>query len=171
MHRHASDWHSWPAAHAGPVPQTQVPALLHALARRGSQRTHFAPALPQLSRDLALHEPEQQPSGQLVAVQTEQAPEVPHFLFPSLQTSQEPPPAPQAEPEVPAWHVAGIPPQQPGHVSGSHTQEAPSQRSPTAHWALEPQRQEPSAPQAFARLGSQAEQVPPAVPHVARLAG
>lgn len=171
VHRHASDWHSWPAAHAGPVPHTQVPALLHALARSGSQRTQTPPSFPHVSSDRVLHEPEQQPSGQVRAVQLEQDPSKEHFLLPSVHSSQEPPPLPQALPALPARQAEGVPPQHPGQVSGSHTHWPASQRSPTPHCALGPQRQEPSVPQAFARLGSQAEHIPPAVPHVARLAG
>ncbi len=60
----------WPAAHAGPVPQAQVPPAAQPSARVASQPTQAAPPLPQVASDGGLQvAPEQQPPGQLVALQ------------------------------------------------------------------------------------------------------
>jgi hypothetical protein len=60
----------WPAPHAGAVPHVQVPVAAQPSARVASQPTHTAPPLPQVASAGGLQvAPEQQPPGQLVALQ------------------------------------------------------------------------------------------------------
>jgi hypothetical protein len=64
-----------PATHAAPVPHEQVPAAAQPSARVASQPTHAAPPLPQVASEGGLQvAPEQQPDGQLVALQPLQRP-------------------------------------------------------------------------------------------------
>jgi hypothetical protein len=80
------------------------------------------------------------------------------------------PPVPHLPLVVPARQLR--PSQQPvGHETASQTQAPPAQRLPSGQASVAPQAQTPAAEQASARVGSQATQVPPSVPHAASAPG
>jgi hypothetical protein len=132
----------WPAPHDGPLPQRHSPAPEQPSARTGSQATHTEPAVPQVAADARLHVgPEQQPFGQLCALQLSQAPPTQRLAPQSWQLA---PPAPQASSAVPATQRPCA--QQPeGQLCASHRQVPPTQRWPSAHAGPAPQVQAPLA--------------------------
>ena len=70
LHTHFPATHRWPALHRGAAPQTHAPVGEQPSARVASQPTHTAPPLPHVASAGGLHvAPEQQPPGQLVALQ------------------------------------------------------------------------------------------------------
>ena len=157
--------HFWPAAHATPEPHAQAPAAEHPSARSLSHPTQAAAPRPQAARVGTLQvAPEQQPSGQVAAVQLLHLPAV----QPSVagQTSHALPPAPH---ELVVSPDKQAPPEQHplGQEVPSHTQELPMHRWPRAQVAPVPQRQIPVAEQLSARL-SHTAQVEPPLPQVSR---
>jgi hypothetical protein len=128
-----------------------------------SQPTQIAPPLPQVATDGLLQvAPEQQPPGQLVALQPLQRP-APQ-VCPAGQVSQALPPAPHDSALVPGTHMPCA--QHPlGQEVPSHTQVLATQRWPTPQAPPLPHRQVPAAEQLSERA-SQATQVAPAVPQV-----
>ena len=70
MQTHEPPTHSVPPPHAGLVPQRHSPEVVQRLARVTSQVTQAAPLTPQAAT-VAVEQvaPEQQPLGQLVALQ------------------------------------------------------------------------------------------------------
>jgi len=113
-------------------------------ARVGSQATHAAPPVPQVTVDaVAQVDPEQQPLGQLVVLQSLQTP--PAQIRPA-QSWQAAPPAPQALLAVPVKQV--VPEQQPlGHDVRSQTHAPLTQRWPVPHGAPLPHWHAPLAEQ------------------------
>ena len=109
-------------------------------ARVGSQATHAAPPGPQVAVDgVAQVEPEQQPPGQFVVLQSLQTP--PAQIRPA-QSWQAAPPAPHALLAVPVRQV--VPEQQPlGHDVRSQTHAPLTQRWPVPHGAPVPHWQAP----------------------------
>ena len=94
---------SEPAGQGGPLPHAHWPCALHESARSGSQAMHAEPAVPQVVAVPCRHcGPEQQPLGQLVAVQLLQTPaaQVP----PPGQFWHSRPAAPHAAAVSPARH-------------------------------------------------------------------
>ena len=160
-HTQAPPTQRWPAPHAAPGPQWQPPPM-QLSAFVASQAVHAPPAAPQVARLAGLQVvPEQQPPGQLVASQPEQAPLV---QVPDGQPWHAAPPEPQAEVVVPLWQT--LPAQQPvGQEVGSHTQAPPTQRWPAPQAAVAPQRQAPLA-QESAFVASHAVQAAPPVPQL-----
>jgi hypothetical protein len=77
LHTHLPATHLCPAPQAAAAPHTQVPAAEQPSARVASQPTQTAPPLPQVASTCGLQvAPEQQPFGQLVALQPLQCPAV-----------------------------------------------------------------------------------------------
>jgi hypothetical protein len=150
----------WPAAHAAWVPHAQAPAAEQPSACRASHPTQIAPPAPQVAKDGGLQvAPEQQPAGQLVALQPLQAP--PAQLWPAGQASQVPPPVPQDAAVSPARHEPAE--QQPwGQEVPSQTQVLATQRWPGAHASAPPQRQLPPDEQLSERSSQDAQVAPPA---------
>jgi hypothetical protein len=136
-------------------------------ARVGSQVTQAAPPSPQVVLDGAAQvEPEQQPPGQLVVLQSLQTP--PPQMRPA-QFWQTAPPLPQLLLLVPARQV--VPEQHPlGHEVRSQTQAPLTQRWPVAHGAPVPHWQVPVAEQRSAPA-PQLTQALPVTPQVAAAAG
>lgn len=182
---HAPPTQCWPAEHAGPAPQAQLPAVQRS-ADAGSHATHAAPGAPHVAGALvSQRDPAQHPAHEL-ASQT-QAPETqccpathaapaPHAHVPALehrsasvasQLEHASPPAPHA---VSPGAVQVVPAQHPAHERASHTQVPPTQACPTAHGAPVPHAHAPLASQASARSGSHATHAPPPMPHVLGLA-
>jgi hypothetical protein len=92
-----------PAGHAGPVPHWQVPFAVQVSAVRRSQAMQAPPGAAQALTPRALHvAPEQQPFGQLVAVQLLHTP--PEQVPPS-QLWHARPPEPQAVADALVSHV------------------------------------------------------------------
>jgi hypothetical protein len=107
--------------------------------------------------------PEQQPLGQLVALQPLHTP--PTQLCPPGQASQAPPPLPQEAALLPGRQAP--PEQQPvAHDVPSHTQVLATHRCPGVQASTPPQRQVPPEEQLSER-SSQTAQVEPAAPQVA----
>ncbi len=140
-----------PPGQAAPSPQAQLPSVPQWSARIGSQTAQRAPSTPQLVVARGLHtEPEQQPSGQLVASQLPQTP--PLHASPAAQALQVSPPVPQAPPLSPGWQMS--PSQQPsGHDVESQVQ-APSmhrwpasQAGPPPHPSVHTEGPAPAAEQ------------------------
>jgi hypothetical protein len=161
---HAPATQRWPAAHAAPEPQVQLPPAEQPSAAFASQPTQVAPPVPQVVREGGLQvAPEQQPLGQLLGVHPLHAPFV--QVWPPGQGWQAPPPAPH---EVGLSPLRQLPLEQ--HPFGqdvpSHTQVLPMQRWPGAQAAAAPQRQLPADEQLSARA-SQVTHVDPASPQVA----
>ena len=156
----------WPAAQAGPPPHAQVPPAAQPSARVLSQPTQAAPPLPhEASEGLLQVAPEQQPPGQLVALQPLQRP--PPQVCPVGQVWQAPPPAPHDSAVLPVMQAPPV--QQPvGHEVPSHTQVLARQRWPTAQAAPPPHRQAPADEQLSERASHEA-QVAPAVPQLVRV--
>jgi hypothetical protein len=104
-------------------------------ARVASHATHAAPPVPQVTADDVAHvDPEQQPLGQLVVLQSLQTP--PAQIRPA-QSWQAAPPAPHALLAVPVRQV--VPEQQPlGHDVRSHTHAPLTQRWPMPQGAPVP---------------------------------
>jgi len=177
-HTHEPFEHRWPALHAGPLPQRQLPPeQLSALA---PQLVHAAPPAPQLAVLGFWHVlPLQQPFGQLVASHTH-APfahrwpaahgiDGPHAQVPCEQLSLRRPHDTQPMPPLPHVCVEGIwqllPLQQPpGQLVASHTQTPFAQRWPAPHAAFPPQRHWPPE-HASAVLPQMVHEAPP-VPQV-----
>ena len=151
------------APHSAAPPQVQAPVAEQASARVVSQPTHTAPPLPQVGSDGALQvAPEQQPPGQLVALQPLQCPPV--QVWPAGQVVQAPPPPPHEATLSPARQAPAA--QQPvGHEVLSQTQVLATQRWPAAQVVPVPQRQLPVAEQ-LSEWASHATQVEPALPQV-----
>jgi hypothetical protein len=155
--------HTVPAPHAGLVPQPHSPVTEQTFARVGSHATQAAPLTPQVpSPALVQVAPEQQPPGQLEALQPLHTP--PAQLW-EPQSWQAAPPLPQVASALPGRHV--IPEQQPfGHDVPSHTHVPPKQRCPVPQAApLVPQAQTPPDRQRSAVM-PQAVQSPPEVPQL-----
>jgi hypothetical protein len=94
-------WQRWPDPHMAPPPQVQAPDAEQLSALVVSQPTQAAPPVPQVSTAGGLQvAPEQQPFGQLVALQPLQRPAV--QVWPPGQGWQAPPPAPHAAGSSPA---------------------------------------------------------------------
>lgn len=75
LHTHAPFEHSWPAAHAAPVPHAHAPELLQRSLRAVSQAAHAAPPAPQVGNAGVVHAaPWQHPPGQLAGVQAQVPP-------------------------------------------------------------------------------------------------
>jgi hypothetical protein len=71
LHTQAPAKHIVPAPQIGPAPQRHSPLSVQLSARAGSQVTHAAPPEPHEAVDGAVQvEPEQQPFGQLLALQS-----------------------------------------------------------------------------------------------------
>lgn len=121
----------WPAWHITSSPQAHVPSSAHVSARTGSHTRQLPPVEPQAivecGRQVA---PVQQPSGQLVASQPEQAP--PLQVWPVGHASHAWPALPQKPGSLPVRHW--LPSQQPdGQLVASHTHvPAASQRCPAS---------------------------------------
>jgi len=163
-HMHAPAMQRWPAPHAAPDPQVQLPAAEQPSATFASQPTQAAPPVPQVVRAGGLQvAPEQQPFGQLVELQPLHVPFV--QVWPPGQVWQAPPPVPHEGPVSPGRQLPFE--QHPvGHDVPSHTQVLPMQRWPGAQAAAPPQRQVPADEQLSAR-SSQVTHVDPASPQVA----
>jgi hypothetical protein len=155
--------HTLPMPHAVLVPQRHSPEALQRLARVRSHVTHAEPLEPQLPRAAAVQvAPEQQPLGQLPALQPLQTPPVQVW---APQSWQVPPPLPHAAFVAPLVQVA--PAQQPfGQLVPSQTHAPATQRCPLAHAAPVPQAQTPADKHRSAVI-PQAAHAPPLLPHVA----
>lgn len=183
----AAPTHCWPATHALPAPQRQVPWVApHWLAKPELHGQHVCPAVPHSDGKLVERQvlPWQHPMGQLVASHTHAPPTqrwpAPHAAltpqrhwplalhvsaFDVSHAVHVPPMVPQVA-RLAAWHWT--PWQQPvGQLVASQTQAPPTQRWPAAHWALAPQRHWPLVHES-ARLATQAVHAPPLVPQAAR---
>jgi hypothetical protein len=167
-HVHAPPTHSVPAPQAEPVPHRHSPDDEQLLARVRSHAAHTEPPDPHVAVPAGMHvAPEQQPLGQLPALQPLHAPPA-QVCAP--QSWQAPPPLPQLVSAVPGRQAP--PAQQPfGHEVASHTHAPPTQRWPAPHAA-------PVAPQAHTPLARQrsavmphGEQLLPALPQLAIEAG
>jgi hypothetical protein len=132
-------------------------------ARVASHATHAAPPTPQVAADDAAQvEPEQQPLGQLVGLQSLQAP--PAQIRPA-QSWQAAPPAPHALLAVPVRQV--VPEQHPlGQDVRSQTHAPLTQRWPVPHGAPLPHWQAPVAEQ----RSEAAPQLTQALPETPQLA-
>jgi hypothetical protein len=155
--------HLCPAAHAGAAPQTQAPVAAQPSARVASQPMQTAPPLPQVASEGGLQvAPEQQPVGQLVALQPLQCPPV--QVWPAGHDWQAPPPPPHDDAVTPARQAPSA--QQPvAHDVLSQTQVLATQRWPGEQASPLPQRQLPDDEQLSERA-SHATQVEPALPQV-----
>ena len=92
---HSPPPHRWPTVHCAAAPHWHAPLALQPSARAASQATHEAPPTPHADSDRGLQPfPEQQPFGQLAAVQPLQLP-LAHG-WPEAQTWHADPPLPQA---------------------------------------------------------------------------
>jgi hypothetical protein len=70
LHTHAPNWQVEPAGQGAPLPHAHRPWALHESVVCGSHARHAEPATPHALSERARHVgPEQQPFGQLVAVQ------------------------------------------------------------------------------------------------------
>ena len=118
------------------VPCEQLSALL------GSQAVHAPPIAPQVAREIVWQvAPEQQPLGQVLALQLLHTPLT--QVSPPGQVTHGRPALPQAEAELPKQV---LPEQQPvGHEAPSQTQAPPAQRCPAVHAGPDPQAQTPAA--------------------------
>ncbi len=163
LQTHLPPTHLCAAPHSAAPPQVQAPVAEQASARVASQPMQTAPPLPQVVSDGALQvAPEQQPPGQLVALQPLQCPAV--QVWPAGQVVQAPPPPPHEATLSPARQTPAA--QQPvGQEVLSQTQVLATQRWPTVQVAPVPQRQSPLAEQLSERA-SHATQVAPALPQV-----
>ena len=125
LHTQAPATHTVPAPQAAPAPQWHSPVAAQLSARAGSHITQAAPPMPHEAVDGPTQvEPEQHPCGQVVGLQSAQAP--PAQMRPA-QSWQAPPALPQLVPVVPGRQVA--PAQQPlGHDVRSHTHAPARQR-------------------------------------------
>ena len=125
LQAHAPPEHTVPAPHAGFVPHRHSPDAEQRLARVGSQATQAAPLTPQVPNPAPVQvAPEQQPPGQLEALQPLHTPPAQLWLPQSWQAA---PPLPQVPSAVPGRHWP--PEQQPfGQDVPSHTQLPPKQR-------------------------------------------
>lgn len=182
-HTQAPSEQRWPALHGACLPHWQVPVAEHESAVVSSQVTQSAPAMPQVARDRSWQmSSEQQPSAQVVALQTQapatqlwpcwQAAEVPQRHSPEVQLSalvvlQ----AMQVAPAVPqvvideVWQVE--PAQHPsGQLVASQMHWPPKQRWPVSQVGPWPHAQSPLALQLSALLASQATQAAPPTPQV-----
>jgi hypothetical protein len=164
LHTHRPATHLWSGPQAVAPPQVQAFPAEQPSARAASQPTQTAPPLPQVEREGALQvAPEQQPAGQLVALQPLQRPPV--QVCPDGQDWQAPPPPPQDAAVLPAMQAPCA--QQPvGQEVPSQTQVLATQRCPGAQAAPSPHRQAPNAEQLSERA-SHATQVEPATPQAA----
>jgi len=154
--------HTVPMPHAALVPQRHSPEELQRLARVRSQVTQAEPLEPQVPSAAAVQvAPEQQPLGQLPALQPLQTPPVQVW---APQSWQEPPPLPHAAFAVPLVQV--MPEQQPfGQLVPSQTQAPARQRCPLAQAVPVPQAHTPLDEQRSAVM-PQAAHVPPLLPQV-----
>jgi hypothetical protein len=125
LHTQAPATHAVPAPQAAPAPQRHSPVAAQLSARAGSHITHAAPPIPQDIIDNATQvDPEQHPPGQVVGLQSAQAP--PAQIRPA-QSWQAAPPLPQLVVLVPGWQAA--PAQQPlAHEVRSQTHAPAAQR-------------------------------------------
>jgi hypothetical protein len=109
-------------------------------------------------------DPEQQPFGQLVALQPLHSP-LPQ-VWPPGHFWQAPPPTPQAAAMLPGWHKFEL--QQPAQVSDVQRQVPETHSWPGWQGAPEPHLHAPLEEQPSARYGLQATQALPPEPQVAR---
>lgn len=179
--------HVCAAAHAGPVPQRQLPVAEQVCP--AGQAAHVPPAGPHVVAVSAAHvAPWQQPVAHEVASQTHAPPTqrwpgaharpLPQTHAPAgeqasdvsgLQATHAPPGGAQAA-SVRAVQTPFA--QQPvGHDVASQPHPVAPHAWPGAHWGLVPQRQSPAAEHAFASPGSQAVQAAPAGPQAAPVGG
>jgi hypothetical protein len=102
-HTHVPLLQRWPGLHAGPVPHLQLPA--EQMSPVAPHDTHAAPERPHaVDAPEVLHvSPEQQPLGQLAAVQPLHTPPV--HVCPAAQPSQTPPAAPHDAVVLPLWQT------------------------------------------------------------------
>jgi two-component system phosphate regulon sensor histidine kinase PhoR len=151
----------WPVGQAGPPPQAQLPAA-HPSATMGSQATHAAAPAPHAPSEGTVHVgPEQQPPGQLCALQPVQTP--PWQLSPAAHGAQAAPPVPHA-PSAGTRHWPAA--QQPfGHEIPSQRHNPATQCWPLAQAGPRPQTQLP-AEQPLAAIGSQVVHAPPPLPQL-----
>lgn len=147
------------------MPQAQAPAAEHPSAISELHAAHAAPRAPQVASASGRQSaPEQQPAGQVEALQPLQTP--PRHACPAGQGRQAPPPEPHesvASPERQA--PVGV--QQPsGQELPSQKQPLPVQRWPGGHDGPVPQRQPPWTEQLSAASRSQRTQLDPASPQL-----
>lgn len=184
---HRPPLHAWPAEHAAPAPQRQVPSDAHESASAGLQTRHAEPWLPQVARPFVLHVwvASQQPVAQLPALQlppvhtppvhvcaAPHAGPVPHRQAPWVEHPSELAHAAHACPagaHAPTANgVQVLPAQQPrGHDVASQTQAPATQRWPSPHAGPEPQAQTPAPEHPSAFAGLHARHAAPLAPQVA----
>ncbi len=158
LQTHAPATHSWPLAHAAPVPHVQTP-FVHESALM-PQAMHAPPPVPQVEAEGVLQfGPEQHPLGHVVALHPH-APAM-HFCIMG-QVWHAAPALPQFVSELPGRQL--FPEQQPLHEVLSHRHTPIEQCCPLEHCGPPPQVQVPleEQPSAFALQVVHAE---PAVPH------
>lgn len=161
-HAHSPPRQRWPGAQAAPPPHWQAPPELQPSARSGSHATHAAAPVAHVVVDGGLHVvPEQQPEGQVAAVQPLQTPPV--QVWPAGHCWHAAPATAHADAVVPGRHWS--PSQQPAHDRASHTHAPLSQRCPVPHAGPVPQRHTPSLEHMFAFCGSHVTHATPSSPH------
>ena len=142
-------------------PHSHSPPAEHPSARKGSQATHASPLTPQVPTDrVSQVDPEQQPSGQVLALHPEHAPATQDSV--TGQVMQSAPPTPQAVSAVPGMQVS--PSQHPLHERESQMQRPPTQAWPGSQAGPPPHSHSPVREQLSARSGSQATQAAPPTP-------
>jgi hypothetical protein len=155
----------WPGSHSVLPPHWQSPAAEQESALPASQALQTPPpAAQEVTERTEQVAPEQQPSGQVLRLQLEQAPSL--HCWPPGQASQAAPALPQDETFLPDRQVC--PWQQPAQDSESQTQLPPAQRRPGPHGGLTPHWQAPEAEQLLAAVSSQAVHSLPPEPQVAK---
>jgi hypothetical protein len=151
LHTQLPPTHARFCPHASLTPHAQVP-LDAQPSEWKSHATHAPPPVPQALTDAGVHVwPEQQPFGQVVSLQSAQAPAL---QIKPLQFWQAAPPAPHRAFSLPDSQLPLE--QQPLHDWLSQMHLPPEQRWPAVHAALPPQVQVPD----------EGEQPSPEVPHV-----
>jgi hypothetical protein len=150
-------------------PQLHAPAAEQLSALAATHAEQATPATPQVANaEVSQVAPEQQPLGQLAAVQPVQAPPASQFWFDGQVAHAEPPP-PHIASLVPGSHV--LPEQHPwGQEVPLHTHAPRTHICPVVHAAPEPQVQAPLAEQPSA-TAPHATHASPAVPHARLEAG
>jgi hypothetical protein len=169
LHTQAPPTHTVPAPQAAPAPQWHSPVAAQLSARPPSHITQAAPPVPHEAFEGVMQvEPEQQPWGQVVGLQSAQAP--PAHMRPP-QSWQAAPPLPQLVATVPGRQVLLA--QQPlGHEVRSQTHAPPTQRCPAPHGAPPaPHWQAPVVEQRSALLAAHARQVAPPIPQASIVVG
>jgi hypothetical protein len=162
LQTHAMFRQTWPAPHAGPVPQLQAPDAEQLSAFVESHAEHALPPEPQAVIDGVSHvAPEQHPLAH-VCVQPEHA--LPAQLDGDGQGLQEDPPVPHASFAVPGMHWLVLEQHPLGHDVALQTQAPPMHSCPAWHAALPPHVQTPALEHPSAVAPHVAHEAP-AVPH------